>query len=474
MERPEDTLPTKANTVWLLVFAIVVSGCTGAGDTPEILAKTEVPTETVGTIPEEIAPSYLEETVPPCLPSAGSQTDPCALGITEVQPLSMSLTYLWPRRNKIPTFEQILLGHNILGDENYPHHTPHIVVRGTVVADTTRCEPYPSWLPNYRGGDAGENYRNLECFSDVQVNEYIVGEGPPRLTIRLHLERIEHYLTNDPSQNAEDWTSQKDTILEQLDDPRARTAAAYEGRELVLFLRPSSTLAVEAWDVASQFHMWFLQRGEDIAIQEAKVGDGDVYETTVTTPDGEHSDEIRAVAQAILWAQTDEQRNKLNIPLTRLVQEVKKAAQTRTAATGGRIGVKTGLPMLVTDANKLRDYFKAVGAVYEGDQATAVPPAVVPGIPGNLAVSESWVVTWDPPDRGGQAHWYRLELRFTSGRVLLITSDRAVNITRWITDRLGQNLDLRVRAHNIVSKHGEWTDALTYTNITSTAPTTTA
>jgi len=449
-----------------LVFTIVLSACARLGD--------EVLTETVGTVPEALGPAYLKERVLPCLPLAGSQTDPCGPGITEVDARSVSLSLLWPSRNSLPTFEQTLVGHNLNTGNDLPHRVPHIVIRGIVVPDTTRCEPYPRWSANYRGGDIGKNYRTLECFSDVQVNEYTVGVGPPRLTVILHSERIDHYLTLDPSRNASDWTAKKAEILEKLGDPRARTAAAYEGRELVLFLQPSRTIAVEAWKVANHFHMWFVQRSEDIVIQQAKVGSGGTFETTVTTPGGEDSDQVQAVAQAILWAQTDEQRNQLNIPLTQLVRDVKEAAQTRAATTGGRIGVDPGLPMLVADANKLRDYYIAVGAVYEGDEATVVPPVVVPGIPRNLAVTQPWVVSWDPPAGGGEAHWYRLELRFTSIRMIFITSDRSVNISSYVAERLGQDLDLRVRAVNFTSRHGEWTDTLTYTNIATTAPTTTA
>lgn len=219
--------------------------------------------------------------------------------------------------------------------------------------------------------------------------------------------------------------------------------------------------------------MWFVQRGGDIVIPEPdRQFGGPDFETTVTTPDGS-SDEVRVVAQAILWAVNDEQRNKRNIPLSQLVRQVKKAAERRTAATGGRIGVDATLPMLVTDANRLRNYYEAVGAVYEGGEDTVVPPAV-PGVPLNVAVSESWVVSWDPPDRGGEAHWYRLELRFTSRRVLLFTGYQAqsANIAPFVSGYLGENLELRVRAENFTSGPGEWTAALSFTNIASTAPTT--
>ncbi|MCY4368917.1 MAG: hypothetical protein OXF41_05725 [bacterium] len=135
---------------------------------------------------------------------------------------------------------------------------------------------------------------------------------------------------------------------------------------------------------------------------------------------------------------------------------------------------RLALPLLGIDANGLRDYHEVVGAVYEGDEATVVPPVVVPGVPLNLnvAVSESWVVSWDPPGRGGEAHWYRLELCFASRQEELFTSDRSVNMAGHVSNHVGENLDLRVRAENINSMHGEWTDTPAYTNITSGVPAT--
>jgi len=330
------------------------------------------------------------------MPLAGSQTDPCAPKITEVEIRSIHVDFFWSSKNVIPNFDQILLGYSIAGDENYPHYVPHIVVRGIVVADTTRCEPYPGWLADYedpaRWAHTGDRLFTLECFSDLRVNEYIVGVGSPRLAIILHRERIGHYFT-DPYRNPEDWPTRQDLILEELDDPRARTAAAYEGRELVLFLEPSSTIAVEAWQVASHFHLWFLHRGEDATVQEEDSQAGGTETVTISDEDNEG---IRAVAQATLWAR-DEQRSELNIPLTRLVREVKEAAHNRTAITGGRIGVDAewqgtiSLPMLVTDANKLRDYYIAVGAVYEGDEATVLPPPAVRATHRDSAVT---VTSW--------------------------------------------------------------------------------
>ena len=88
-------------------------------------------------------------------------------------------------------------------------------------------------------------------------------------------------------------------------------------------------------------------------------------------------DELRAIATAMdRWARTAEHRRQFNRPLDELIQEIKQAIETRTTQTGGRIGLDPALPMLITDANRLQDFYQAVGAVYEGDDATVLPPPV--------------------------------------------------------------------------------------------------
>lgn len=63
-----------------------------------------------------------------------------------------------------------------------------------------------------------------------------------------------------------------------------------------------------------------------------------------------------------------------------MIREVKKASEERTQLTMGRIGVDTRLPMLVTDANDLRDYYESVGAVYGTVEGATVLPPPVPGV----------------------------------------------------------------------------------------------
>lgn len=140
------------------------------------------------------------------------------------------------------------------------------------------------------------------------------------------------------------------------EDPQTKVAGAYEGKEVVLFLGTPITSKVETWAINfGTLAFWFLQK---------------------------HDDEVRAVSAYYNEADVSD-RSKLDIPLTDLVAEIKKADAERDRITGGRLIVTPASaasdsnipqPMIVTDANKLKDLYQASGAVYEGDNNTVLPP----------------------------------------------------------------------------------------------------
>ena len=109
----------------------------------------------------------------------------------------------------------------------------------------------------------------------------------------------------------------------------SRTGAVYEGKELVLFLG-IPTLTVEAWDNGVVDGRVVVQRSGD--------------------------DPPRVVERNIRLARTSEQRARMNLTLAELERQVKAAATNRVAVTGGRVGIASDLPMLVTDANNLRTH----------------------------------------------------------------------------------------------------------------------
>ena len=401
---------------------------------------------------------YLQETIPPCVPLAGSDQDPCVRE-TPVNVAGLSVvSSAWPvwafEGVNPPTVTDTML----IGSE-FPEFTHHIVVRATGQAGTTRCDLYRIVLPShtYVYG-IGESLHHYFCFLDVRVNEYLVGTGPSVLTAEIHRE----VLFLDEAELA-DWPNWKDRWLtEVVNDPAARTAAAFEGKELVLFLSPAFTLSVEAWHTnGGTGDVWFVQRAAE--------------------------DDIRAVAEDYTWAQTDDQRALLDVPLSQLVTEIKAAAVTRTERFGGRIGPDTELPMLVTDANRLKDFYIDVGAAYEGENATTVlppPPPVPPGVPTNIAMSTvdgQILITWDEAESGGLVdnYWLRFESDLADGGRTVFPNSKSwqgeprFEIT-YMMASFGSEFNVKVRASN---SHGysAWTEDHTFTTpTTSTTSSTTS
>ena len=137
-------------------------------------------------------------------------------------------------------------------------------------------------------------------------------------------------------------------MKETFDLPDPERASRYEGSELILMLGMPSTFSVEAWRPQGFYYsMWFITR---------------------------EGEELRAVSGAIDLAMTPEHHQQLNRPLNEVVKDLKEAMESRATLTGGRIGLDPTLPLLVSDANKLQDFYRAVGAVYEGEDATLLPP----------------------------------------------------------------------------------------------------
>ena len=286
---------------------------------------------------------YLNDIIYPCIVDNVAVIDPCFSDISSVvETLSVSGSfYSWPYEEGVPTFREILLGIETVDTMS------HLVIRGKAKAGTTRCEPYPLQRANYRFSkpDFMRGLYHYHCFVDIAVHEYIVGTGPPLLTVSLHRENLWDI-------DLDNWDNIKEDELKFLEDPKFRTAEKYEGRELILFLGTPSTIAVESWKAWGYFDIWFIQN----------------------TPN-----EIRVVAQDIIEAINDEQRELLDYPLEVMIREVRKASEERTQLTMGRIGVDSRLPMLVTDANDLRDYYESVGAVYGTVESATVLPPPVPG-----------------------------------------------------------------------------------------------
>ncbi len=245
-------------------------------------------------------------------------------------------------------------------------HDPHIMVRGTYLPNTLRCttgNPYrpPSYL-------AHEEYEFIEhtllinCYVDLRVSDYILGNGPSTLTVLRHFHfygvGAAHAVFIKQSTGMSERAFFEDLSQRYEGDEWLGEIA---GREEVLFIGPASSLSVEVWEA---FTTWDVQQREDGMV-------------IAVHPDRDAWRSIRP---------DDYQTHKsaLEMELPAFKQAVTAAHEARVAEYGGRIGpgvvedIVEGavLPMLISSVNGLRDYYIAVGSYNHPDGPPAQPTPV--------------------------------------------------------------------------------------------------
>ena len=225
---------------------------------------------------------------------------------------------------------------------------PHIVIRGTYLPGTIRCSYGNRFRPPAYTGSWGYNTFPLllQCYADVRVNAYILGSGPPVLTVE-----VAHETYND------EWTNEEVVGLKRryvralmeggdLHSEYSIEAGGTAGREEILFIGPSVDMSTEAWKL---FRAWNLARTSGGAVVAA------------------HPD------RGYWLSRGPEYRSQLEIELLTFEQAVTEAHEARVAANDGRTASDPSYPMLVTDANRLSDFFREIGAYDHPDGPPAEP-----------------------------------------------------------------------------------------------------
>ncbi len=331
----------------ILMVTVLVTAC--SSDIVQTEESLSIPQQREAPTREIL---YLQNSLPACTSSVAAGVNPCPVETpTLMAHRAQGATY-----GNLPTYTDVMLGYGSAGS------VTHIVTRGVVLPESTRCEVYQLSRFSFSdatGGVDAASYWYL-CFAEIAVKEYIVGTGPPILTVELHFSSLYKQAKDDGTIQ---WWQLLNGAMGQVPEPQnpqTEVAGVYEGKELVLFLGTPITNKVETWSLLQgRLSFWFLQK---------------------------HGDEVRAISAYYNEPNTTD-LSKLDIPLTELVAEIKKADAERDRITGGRLIVtpdsdaaaaasdsNTPQPMIVTDANKLKDLYVASGVVYEGDNKTVLPP----------------------------------------------------------------------------------------------------
>jgi hypothetical protein len=318
--------------------------------------------DTPQTAPPTPSPyaGYLTEEIPPCTPIPGSSADPCeTAGPIETFGAAAGTNPAFDTEEPL-TIRQFLDGGSI-------SFIPHIVVRGTYIPDTVRCTSGNPFRPlSYARPGYFQHSILINCYADVRVNEYILGEGPSRLTV---LVSFHHYWHGYYAESAAAENTTEQVVVERLrtvheiilEEGFERTGEGIYGREVILFVGPGHSHAHEVWEV---FATWYVQRGEDGTVMAVHP----------------HRDSWKGARPA----KYREHQSKLEVDLPRFKTEVLAAHQAKVEEYGGRItsadepvrAEGVALPQLISDIHSLGEFMVNTGAFDHPDGPPAQPPPV--------------------------------------------------------------------------------------------------
>ncbi len=169
--------------VLLAVLTLALAACSNGQPTSAPNATPPAFMQVPASIPAASLPasehSYLSEEIPPCAPILGSSIDPCGpdFRVTSLNTSVVLGSTPWSVRTYLgrPSAAGLWVG--------------HIVLRGTYIPGTVRCIP---GRETFRHLPTATNYwysgfvsYSDRCYADVRVNDYILGSGPPTLTVMV-------------------------------------------------------------------------------------------------------------------------------------------------------------------------------------------------------------------------------------------------------------------------------------------------
>ena len=355
----QDSPP--AQTIEPSLESVQASSPTPTTEPPQESARDSSPAPATGPAPE-----YLTENIPPCTPIEGSTVDPCTPDFqVDAGGGGMGSGVGSDIFDNPPRTIRSFLDGNGFG------HEAHAVIRATYIPGTIRCRWGVPFRPlAARESGLFDNSLLIECFSDVRVNEYIVGSGPSQLTLMIYFFQ---YFRGEYAGMAAEAGVTENVIMSAfaaIDELRLQGGAAHSGggvggNEAVLFIGPSHNHGTEAWAVIST---WDVQRIEDDEGNETVVivhPYRDVWRDAVP----EDYQTLRSTT--------------LEMTPAAFKQAATAASAARNIEYGGRIRPAdfdrkkpgTTLPMIETDANRLKQFLTSAGAYDHPAGPPRQPPA---------------------------------------------------------------------------------------------------
>ena len=294
-------------------------------------------------------PDYLEEDIPPCTPVDGATQDPCGPTLPAGNADTPSLAH-HDDPFSIRSFlgeqhDYMRYGERIAAPTEYTSpFAGHVVVRATYLPGTVRCKANRTvrYLGETTEAVLPTGWVNrLQCFVDIRVNSYILGEGPPKMSVIAVTPSISRNGVTQAQQEAIErrW--------EQSLEGEDGEGDGIVGREAVLFLGPAFDYSVMAWEV---YTTWGVNQLDDGTVM-------------VLHPYG------------YVWP-SPQHRAQVAMTLADFTAAVATAHASRTAKHGGRIDTSPNSPKVVLDANKLHQHHVDTGNMAHPSGPPEPPPPV--------------------------------------------------------------------------------------------------
>ena len=292
----------------------------------------------------EVVEARHVEDVAACTPWPGSERDPCERRVpwkwADLLGRRVVPGYVEPE--PVPTIRERM-------DKSFESSTrlPHQVVRGVVIPGSTRCAMQTGSA--LTKGDFGgvlwyAGGREIRCFVDVSVREYLVGGGPALVTI------VAGWRGYEDGHNGDAKVPHDAAYFAWVASP---TVDALEGYEWIFWLEVPLDPTSETWE-SSQY--WSVQRRDDGAV------------VAVDRWSGGHSKQ-------------ETYADRLEIPLDRYVAEIKTERRWYDLLYGGRVCASLTCPDIIATADRssLAEYLRSIGAYdVPGFTPQPPPPASIP------------------------------------------------------------------------------------------------
>ena len=269
--------------------------------------------------------------IPPCTPVEGSDVDPCEAGAGSFLTTMVLHTspHHWPG-DKPGTIQAEIEGRS-------EWSAIHLVVRATYLPNTVRCTIEDGFRvpPFVLASDGG---LRLRCFSDIRVNDYIVGAGPSTLTVVI--DSYQMGAAEEHRRRTESWL-----------------ARIVDGREKIMFIGVELDHSVEAFKVRE---VWDMVRTDGGAVMVHHL-----YRK--------------------YWLDEDaaKYRSEVEWTVDAFKKEAIAAHEARNAKYDGRIADGPQYPRIIANASNLHDYYVETGAVNhpDGPPRREFPPACGLAVP---------------------------------------------------------------------------------------------